>query len=147
MLFPDQLASLQSKRVDAVSPVEPFVSQARGAGARVLLSYFAGFQPKVTVGTYFAMKPYIADNGDVIDRFVRAMNRSLTYAQTHPDHARQVVLSYTKMPPKVAEKMKLSYWSSNLNVPSIERTAQAAKQFGFVKTAPNVEDLIWHQPG
>jgi NitT/TauT family transport system substrate-binding protein len=147
VLFPDQLASLQSKRVDAVSPVEPFVSQARGAGARVLLSYFAGFQPKVTVGTYFAMKPYIADNGDVIDRFVRAMNRSLTYAQTHPDHARQVVLSYTKMPPKVAEKMKLSYWSSNLNVPSIERTAQAAKQFGFVKTAPNVEDLIWHQPG
>jgi NitT/TauT family transport system substrate-binding protein len=133
--------------VDAISPVEPFVSQSRAAGDRVLFSYFAGFQPKLTVGTYFAMKPYIAGNGNVIDRFVRAMNRSLTYAQAHPQEARQVVLSYTKIPPKVAEKMKLSYWSSDLNVPSIERTAQAAKQFGFVKTAPSVNDLIWHQPG
>jgi NitT/TauT family transport system substrate-binding protein len=145
--FPDQLAALQSKRVDAIAPVEPFVSQARAAGDRDLFSYFAGFQPKLTVGTYFAMKPYIAGNSNVIDRFVRAMNRSLTYAQAHPQEARQVVLSYTKIPPKVAAKMKLSYWSSDLNVPSIERTAQAAKQFGFVKTAPSVNDLIWHQPG
>jgi NitT/TauT family transport system substrate-binding protein len=71
------------------------------------------------------------------------MNRSLTYAQAHPDEARQVVLSYTKIPAKVARTMKLSYWSSNLNVPSITLTAREAQRFGFVKTAPNVDDLIW----
>jgi NitT/TauT family transport system substrate-binding protein len=141
--FPDMLAALQSRRVDAVAPVEPFVSQARAAGGRVLFSYFAGFQPKLTVGTYFAMTPFIQKSADLVTRFTRAMNRSLTYAQRHPDEARQAVLSYTKIPANVARKMKLSYWSSDLNVPSIALTAREAQRFGFVKSAPNVDDLIW----
>jgi NitT/TauT family transport system substrate-binding protein len=145
--FPDMLAALQSGRVDAAAPVEPFVSQARATGGRVLFSYFAGLQPKLTVGTYFAMTPFIDKNADLIKRFVRAMNRSLTYAQAHPDEARQVVLTYTKIPAKVARTMKLSYWSSDLNVPSIELTARDAERFGFVKSAPNVDDLIWRGAG
>jgi NitT/TauT family transport system substrate-binding protein len=66
--FPDQLAALQAGRVDAAAPVEPFVTQARAAGARVLFSYFAGLQPKLTVGTYFAMTPFIQKNDDVVAR-------------------------------------------------------------------------------
>ncbi len=141
--FPDMLAALQAGRVDAAAPVEPFVSQARATGGRVLFSYFAGLQPKLTVGTYFAMTPYIDKHDDLVARFVRGMNRSLTYAQAHPDEARQVVLSYTKIPAKVARTMKLSYWSSDLNVPSIRLTARDAERFGFVKSAPSIDDLIW----
>jgi NitT/TauT family transport system substrate-binding protein len=83
----------------------------------------------------------------VVGRFVRAMNRSLNYAQAHPDEARRVVLTYTKIPAKVARTMKLSYWSSDLSVPSIELTARDAERFGFVRSAPNVDDLIWHGGG
>ena len=141
--FPDMSAALKAGRVDAISPVEPFVSQARAEGDRVLFSYFAGFEPKLTVGTYFAMQPFIDKNGDVIARFTRAMNRSLNYAQAHPDEARRVVLTYTKIPAKVAQTMKLSYWSSDLNLPSIARTATEAQRLGFVKSAPSVNDLVW----
>ncbi len=38
----------------------------------------------------------------------------LTYAQTHPDAAREIVFSYAKITPRVAERMKLSYWSNDL---------------------------------
>ncbi len=52
--FPEMPAALRDGRVDAISAVEPFVSVARGEGARDLLSYFAGLQKRMTVATYFA---------------------------------------------------------------------------------------------
>jgi hypothetical protein len=53
------------------------------------------------------------------------------------------VLTYTKIPPKVVQTMKLSYWGSDLNVPSIELTAREAQRFGFIDSAPKMNDLIW----
>jgi NitT/TauT family transport system substrate-binding protein len=141
--FPDQVAALQANRVDAISAVEPFVSQAKAAGDRSLLSYLVGVEPKLTVATYFTTTPFIKKNSDVVTRFARAMNKSLTYAQAHPDEARAVVLTYTKIPPKAAQKMNLPYWSDDLNEPSIERTATETKRFGNVKSAPDVNALIW----
>ena len=44
--FPEMTDALQKGRVDAISAVEPFVTQARAAGARDPLSYFAGLEPK-----------------------------------------------------------------------------------------------------
>jgi NitT/TauT family transport system substrate-binding protein len=141
--FPDQVGALQAKRVDAISAVEPFVSQAKAAGARSLFSYFAGLQPKLTVATYFATTPFIKKNTDVVTRFAKAMNKSLAYAQSHPDEARKAVLSYTKIPPKAAQKMNLPYWSTNLNEPSIQLVANYTKHFGYAKTLPSMNELIW----
>jgi len=36
-----------------------------------------------------------------VDRFVRAMNKSLEYAQSHPDEVRKILLDYTEMNPSV----------------------------------------------
>lgn len=141
--FPDQVAALQSGRVDAISAVEPFVSQAKAAGARNLLSYFAGLQPKLTVATYFATTPFIQKNGGAVMRFAKAMNKSLAYAQAHPSEARQAVLSYTKIPAKAAQNMKLPYWSKDLNEPSIKLVAGDTQKFGYAKNAPDLNELIW----
>jgi NitT/TauT family transport system substrate-binding protein len=141
--FPEMTAALEAGRVDATTSVEPFVSQAKAGGARDLGSYLTGLEPKLTVGTYFGATPYIEKNKDVVERFGRAMNKSLLYAQAHPDEARKAVVGYTQIPPKVAQKMNLSFWSNDLNKPSIELIANEAKKFDFVKEKPNVDDLIW----
>lgn len=145
--FPDQVPALQAGRVDAIAPVEPFVSQARAAGDRFLFSYFAGLRPKLTIGTYFATTPFIKQNGDIVNRFVAAMKRSLSYAHDHPSEARQIVLTYTKIPSKAARTMKLSYWSSGLNTPSIQLIAADTKRFGYAKKAVSLNDLIWNASG
>lgn len=141
--FPEMPAALSAGRVDATASVEPFVTQAKAAGARSLGSYLTGVQPKLTVGTYFSSTPYIAKNGDVTKRFARAMNRSLSYAQKHPGQARKAVAAYTKIPPKAAQAMKLSLWTPSLNPSSIELVAGEAKKFGFVKEKPDVTKLVW----
>ena len=143
--FPEMNAVLEGGDVDAVWVVEPFVSQGKGQGARTILFPYEQTTPDLTVATYFASRQYIEENGDVIDRFVSAMNRSLEYAQENPDEARDVVLEYTEIPPEAAEAMTLPKWSPDLNIDTIERTAELAEQYGFIDAPPDMNELIREQ--
>jgi NitT/TauT family transport system substrate-binding protein len=141
--FPQMPAALRSGRVDAIAAVEPFVSVARGDGARGLLSYFAGLNPRMTVATYFATESFIETNTDTVTRFARAMRRSLRYAQSHPDEVRAIVPTYTRIPAEVAQRMALPYWSTDLNQASIELVSSLSRRFGEVAEPPSVRALIW----
>jgi NitT/TauT family transport system substrate-binding protein len=145
--FPEMTAALDAGRVDAATAVEPFVSQAKAGGARSLGSYLTGLEPKLTVGTYFGATEYIEANSDVVERFARAMNRSLEYTQAHPDEARRAIAGYTEIPADVAKVMKLSFWSTDLNRPTIELIADEAERFDFVEERPDVDELIWSGAG
>ena len=140
--FPEMIAALGSGDVDAVFVVEPFVSQGKAEGARTILYPYEQTAPELTVATYFASRQYIEQNGDVVDRFVRAMSKSLEYAQENPDEARDVVPEYTEIPPEAAEAMTLPQWSSDLNEPTIEKTAELAEQYGFIEEQPDLGELI-----
>jgi NitT/TauT family transport system substrate-binding protein len=145
--FPDANAALDTGRIDAAFVVEPFVSQGKAQGANEVTHSFEATAPNYAVATYFATKQYAGQNKDVLDRFVRAMNKSLDYAQTHPDLVRQLVPTYTKIPKAVAAKMQLPQWSSTLNRPSIQQTADLAAKYGFIKDKPNLDDVIRPQSG
>jgi NitT/TauT family transport system substrate-binding protein len=140
--FPEMNAALEAGDVDAVWVVEPFVTQGKAAGSRAILFPYEQTTANLTVATYFASRQYIEQNGDVVDRFVRAMNRSLEYAQENPDAARDIVLEYTEIPPEAAEAMTLPQWESDINLPTIETTAQLAEQYGFIEEQPDLSELI-----
>jgi NitT/TauT family transport system substrate-binding protein len=140
--FPEMIPALGAGDVDAVFVVEPFVTQGNAEGARTILLPYVQTTPNLTVATYFASRQYIEENGDVVDRFVRAMNKSLEYAQENPDEAREVVLEYTEIPPEAAEAMTLPQWSSDLNLPTIEMMAELAQQYGFIDEQPDIGELI-----
>jgi NitT/TauT family transport system substrate-binding protein len=140
--FPEMIPALSSGDVDAVFVVEPFVTQGEAEGARTILLPYVQTTPSLTVATYFASRQYIEENGDVVDRFVRAMNKSLEYAQENPDEAREVVLEYTEIPPEAAEAMTLPQWNSDLNLPTIEMMAELTEQYGFIDEQPDIGELI-----
>jgi NitT/TauT family transport system substrate-binding protein len=145
--FPDANAAVDGGRVDAAWVVEPFVSQGAAQGANEVLHPFEQVAPSFEVATYFVTKQYAAENKDVVDRFVRAINKSLAYAQSHPDVVRQVVPTYTKIPKDVAAKMRLPQWSADINRPTIEQTADLALKYGFIKSKPDLGELIRPQGG
>lgn len=145
--FPDANAAVEGGRVDAAFVVEPFVSQGTAQGAQEVLHPYELAAPDYTVATYFVTKQYAAQNKDVLDRFVRAINKSLSYAQSHPDVVRQVVPSYTKIPKDVAAKMRLPRWGPDLNQKTIQQTADLAQKYGFIKEKPDLNELIRAQSG
>src|SRR3954447_12115194 len=145
--FPDANAALDTGRIDAAFVVEPFMSQGAAQGANAVTHSFEETAPNYAVATYFTTKQYAAQNKDVVDRFVRAINKSLDYAQSHPDLVRQLVPTYTKIPKDVASKMKLPQWSADLNQPSIQQTVDLAQKYGFIENKPDLGELIRSSSG
>jgi NitT/TauT family transport system substrate-binding protein len=140
--FPDMNAALESGRVDAAFQVEPGYSGGLAAGSKNISNAYEEMAPNYTVATYFASKQYIAESRDVVDRFTRAMQKSLEYASAHDDEVRAIVGTYTEIPQAVLDKMNLPTWKSDLNRPTIEQTSAAAKEYGFVEEEPSLDDLI-----
>lgn len=144
--FPEMNQALEGGDVDAIVVVEPFRTIAEKNGLRDIMPTIYDVDPGLTVATYFAMEPYIQQNQDAVERFVRAMNKSLTYAADHPDDVRATLGSYTKIPADLIGQVRLPHWGTDLNQPSIELMGRLSKQYGLIEEEPNLADLIW-QPG
>jgi NitT/TauT family transport system substrate-binding protein len=141
--FPDAVAALEADRVDAIWVVEPFQTAATNAGHKILLHPFEEAAPSFTVATYFTSKEFLGKNKAAVDRFKRAMDKSLEYAQQHPDEVRKVVTTYTKIPAALAEKMVLPGWGVDLHEDTIELTSRLALKYGFVEKEPDLDELIY----
>ena len=102
--FPDMNAALEAGRVDAAFQVEPGYSGGLAAGSKNLANAYEAMAPNYTVATYFASKQYIAEHRDVVDRFTRAMQKSLEYAAGHDEEVRAIVGTYTEIPPEVLDE-------------------------------------------
>jgi NitT/TauT family transport system substrate-binding protein len=140
--FPDMNAALESGRVDAAFQVEPGYSGGLAAGSKNISNAYEEMAPNYTVATYFASKQYIGENRDVVDRFNRAIAKSLDYASQHDDEVRAIVGTYTEIPKEVLDKMNLPVWKSDLNRPTIEQTSAAAMEYGFIEEEPSLDELI-----
>jgi NitT/TauT family transport system substrate-binding protein len=140
--FPDMNAALDAGRVDGACVVEPFVSQGEAGKSKGINPFYERTAPNLTVATYFASKQYAEENPDVVDRFVTAMEKSLKYAQAHPDEVRGVLPDYTEIPPEAAKAIKLPVWRADLNQPTIELLSELSKKYGLIEEEPDLNELI-----
>jgi NitT/TauT family transport system substrate-binding protein len=140
--FPDMNAALDAGRVDAACEVEPFVSQGKAGKAKGIDPFYVRTAPDLTVATYFTSTKYAEQNPDVVDRFVKAMNKSLSYAQSHPAEVRGVLPDYTQIPPAAAQKIKLPVWRPDLNQPTIEQLSKLSEKYGLIESQPDLNKLI-----
>ncbi|HEX6568094.1 MAG TPA: ABC transporter substrate-binding protein [Acidimicrobiales bacterium] len=140
--LPDMVGQLDAGQVDAAGLVEPFVTTGREAGHRMLIYDRVATEPEMTVATYFTSDEFLESDPEVVDGFVRAMNRSLEYATEHPDEARQAIAEYTEIPPEVLEQVVLPLWQTDLNQPSIEHTAELMVTYGITDDTADVDALI-----
>lgn len=141
--FPEANQALEQGDVDAIYVVEPFDTVARQSGAREIVAPLYETQPNLTVGTYFTTQQYIADNQEVVERFVRAMNRSLEFSAENPDEVRRILPTYTEIPEDLIADVRLAQWSTDLNRPSIELVSELSQKYGLIEEQPNMDELIW----
>jgi NitT/TauT family transport system substrate-binding protein len=141
--FPEMGAALAQRRVDAVWAVEPFASAIKATGgAKLLLRPYPLVAPHFPVASYFTSQSFAASDPDVVDHFRQAMNESLTYAQNHPDEVRRILPTYLTLKPEVAARVVLPEWSTDVGAPLLQRTAELAKEYGYLSTEPDVTRLI-----
>jgi len=142
LAFPDQVPALQAGRVDAIFVVEPFQQAAIAAGARKIASSYVDAAPNLTVAMYFTSQKLLSSNPDLVSRFTDAMKESLAYADGHPDEVRQVLGTYTKIPPEVRDALVLPKFPAEVNRSSVETLADLAVADGLLSQKPDIASLL-----
>jgi NitT/TauT family transport system substrate-binding protein len=140
--FPEMNAALEKGSVDAACQVEPFVSQGKASGFVGIAPFYVRTAPDLTVATYFASRQFVEEQGDVVDRFVTAMNKSLEYAESNPEEVRDVLTEYTEIPPEAAQKIKLPSWKPELTTDTIEKLSELSEKYGYIEQQPDLDQLI-----
>lgn len=140
--FADMPAALANKRVQAAWEVEPFLTVARDQGNQVVSWNLVDTAPNMMIAAYFTTSSYAAKNPDVVTRFAAAIQQSLQYAADHPDEARAVLTTYTKITADVAAKLTLPKWPTTINRQSTQTLADDILQDKLVTKAPDVSALL-----
>jgi NitT/TauT family transport system substrate-binding protein len=138
LAFSEMPGALRQGRVDAIAVNEPFLSVAVADGDRFLFNYFREFDPNLTIAAYFATPEFMQQNVDTTNRFRRALALSLNYAAAHPQEAREMLSTYTKLDPATIGSIAMTGWSSATNVASVRRLTQAMVRY---KQLPHDVDL------
>jgi NitT/TauT family transport system substrate-binding protein len=141
--FPEMPAALEGNRVDAIWAPEPFLTQVLEDGGRQVDAPLVTIAPNFVNGAYEASEEFISKNPEVTERFKRAMDRSVDYAQANPDEVRKLIPTFTKIPPEVADKIRLPVWSSKLDREQLEQAAGYTKRYGIIKEAPDVDEMVY----
>jgi NitT/TauT family transport system substrate-binding protein len=140
--FPEMPAALGQKRVDAACVVEPFLTVARNQGATVLDWTFANLGPTSMLAAYFTTTEYAQKNPEVVKRFTAAVNKSLSFASEHPDEARAILLTYTKIDKAIADKLNLPLWTPHIDRESMNLMADLMVQDKMVPSKPDIDALL-----
>jgi NitT/TauT family transport system substrate-binding protein len=140
--FPDMPAALSAGRVDAIFAVEPTLSTALSQGGRMIASSYVDTAPDLTVAAYFTSNRTLSEKPDLVRRFTEAMAESLSYADVHPDEARAIIASYTKIPPDVIAKLTLPKWPAQINRQSVQTLADLARGDGLLTKDPDLNALL-----
>lgn len=140
--FPDAPAAVERKQVDAAWILEPFLSAAVAKGARVVSWNYTEFDPNLDIAGYFTKKDTVEGKKDMVQKFQKAMNKSLEYAQQHPDEVRAIVGTYTKIGEEARAKMVLPKFTPEFNRDAATKLGEAAVSYGTLKKAPNLDELL-----
>ncbi|MGI5373669.1 ABC transporter substrate-binding protein [Streptomyces sp. CA-251387] len=141
--FDQMPAALDDGRVDAAWMGEPAMTIAKAQGARVVASPFAETDPKLTVATYFTSAKLAQENPSLVKKFAEAMTESLRYASEHPDEARRILTTYTKISDDVIDDLTLPSWPAEVDMASLEKLASLGEEDGiFGEKRPDVGALF-----
>jgi NitT/TauT family transport system substrate-binding protein len=140
--FPEVPAAVSEGRIDAGYTSEPFITTVLDQGGKVVYAPQSELAAEYPNGSYAASEQFIAENDDVVERFARAMNRSLEYARDNEDAVRLIIPTYTQIDPDVAERMRLPVFTSELDEQAIDEQMGFMEQYGVVQAAPTADDLI-----
>ncbi|MFF7160023.1 ABC transporter substrate-binding protein [Streptomyces sp. NPDC008086] len=142
LAFDQMPAALDQGQIDAAMVVEPATATIKSQGGVEIASPLVDVAPNLTVAMYFASTQYAKQNPEVVKKFQDATAESLAYADAHPDEARQIITTYTKIPADVLAKVTLPKWPAEANRSSIEALMKLGETDGLFKKTPDLDALL-----
>ncbi len=140
--FPDAPAALDTGQVDAAWILEPFLTEAVDAGARVLSYNFSEFHPELDISCVFTCEQLLQEDPELVEAFTRAMNRSREFSQENPDEVRRITGTYTEIDPAVLERIVIPTFRTDFSREALELLGAKAVEYGTLSEEPDLDQLL-----
>lgn len=143
MPFTDMLTALEQDRVDAILPVEPFMSQSLAAGGQSISPLYTDVYPTGTTHTlYFASQEFAAGHPEALAGFQEAIAKANELISTDQTVLREALVEYGGMAEATAETVTLPAYEADFNLEGMQEMAAKMKENGFLTTDVDVEATI-----
>jgi NitT/TauT family transport system substrate-binding protein len=141
--FPNMEAALAGGKIDAASVHEPFVTASTGRGvARVLAYNWGEVLPKFLIASWFASEKWIQKNREVVQSFVRAINRGVDAMRTDPDGGRSLMVKWTGLSPDLAGKIAVPVFEKGVSEKDLQATIELTHKYKFIARRFEAKEVL-----
>ncbi|WP_162795118.1 ABC transporter substrate-binding protein [Nonomuraea lactucae] len=145
--FQAQFAALTVGQVDAAWMVEPFLSAAQQAGARLLIDTNTGPTDALPIDGWATTEDWVRRHPATTAAFQRAVARAQRVIATDRAALAEVVHLYTQTRRQTVMTMAMGTFPTSLNATRIQRVADLMNEFGYLKTEVDVGSMVFTGSG
>ena len=109
--FTAMVNAIKAGHVDAVVPIDPFTTQLRLSGGRVIAWNYVESVPEQPLGVWFTKASFARSNPQVIDAFIRSMKEAVDYLRADETRARDAIAAYTQIDRGILDSMPMIGWN------------------------------------
>ena len=143
--FPQMSSALSGGRVDAISVVEPFLTEAKNTlHATEVSDQCAGPTADLPLSGYFSTQRWTQQNPATARAFQRALNKGQALATSDPALVKQILPTYSKITPQTAAQLGINKYPSALDPSRVQRIADLMLAGGLLKSRFDASSMIFH---
>lgn len=140
------LDALRKGEIDAAYPLGPYFAAADSAkDIDLIQAATAEHLSGAPAVVFAASQRYAQQNPGVVKRFNAAMQEAFAFANSHEEAQRAVDLQQTQLPEDYVRSRKLPELGGVVNRDAFRTMVDAMAEFGFIETAPSMDDLLLQQ--
>jgi NitT/TauT family transport system substrate-binding protein len=143
--FPEMVAALDTGRVDAAIPSEPFASMGLAAN-RLLGSVYGSLPHTILVFGFFATDAWLQEHPDLAVKFAGAIRKAAVWANARPKESALLLTKFTKVDPAVAATMTRAVYATSLDPALLQPVLDNAVRYGMLDKPLDANELIWKPP-
>jgi len=143
VLFADMLPQLANGQVDAAFLPEPFLTQVRQQGLKVIAYPFNAVCSKTCLTTFWVSGPGVNEN--LRARFRNAVQKAAIWANDPKNDAASAKIFARYVPgidPKVMAKMERTRFGTRLRLPLVQPWIDVYAEFGYIPAGFKATDLV-----
>ena len=148
--FPVLVQMLGQGTLDAAWLPEPFATMAKEKfGAVPLADFDQGSLQNFPIGCYIGTTQWVQAHPNTVAAFLRALQKGQQVADSDRAAVEQGLEKNTTppTPPIFAAVMTLDTYPLTMDVPRMQRVANAMFEFGIIKEKYNISNMIQSEPG
>lgn len=141
--FGNMSVALEEGQVDAIMLPEPQTTINAEQGATVVPQPFKEANPGSGIGALVTSNQLLESDPELVDRFVAAYDKAISYAQDNPDEVRRIIPTYTDVSEELAQQIGVpAFGTKEEQRDSWQLYADALLEYGWIEEPVDLDGLV-----